>query len=191
MWWHMGVKGLDLALFDFVVSHRTRAVTLFARGAMDAGGSTVVLGVLALAGLAFVVWRRRLGVAIAVAGAVAGALLLSAGLKTVVERPRPPHPPALVHPHGYAMPSTHAADTAAAAVAAWLSLTQLGRAARRAVGAVLLAVVVVVGVCMVYLGAHWASDVVAGWALGAAVGAGAAWLVAQARRRSPWSQAVS
>ena len=85
----------------------------------------------AMAAFVFVVWRRRLGMAVAVAGAVAGAVLLSAGLKTVIERPRPPHPPALVHPRGYAMPSTHAADTSAAAVAAWLSLTQLGRAARR------------------------------------------------------------
>jgi membrane-associated phospholipid phosphatase len=185
MWSHMAMNALDWNLLEFVAAHRTRAVTWFARGAMNAGSSTIVLAALALFGLVYVVWRRRPGLAVAVVGAVVAAMLLSTGLKMVIERPRPRHPPALVHPAGYAMPSTHAADTAAAAVAAWLSLTQLGRPARRVAGAALGVAVVVVGFCMVYLGAHWASDVVVGWALGAAVGLGAARLVAQGWLRSP------
>ena len=35
----------------------------------------------------------------------------------------------------------------------------------------LLAVTALVGVCMVYLGAHWTTDVLAGWVLGAVIGA--------------------
>jgi len=64
---------------------------------------------------------------------------------------------------GQSFPSTHAADTAAAvSVFSWAAprLTPLG-----------LAVALLVGVSRVYLGAHWPTDVLAGWALGAAVGA--------------------
>lgn len=81
------------------------------------------------------------------------------------------------------MPSTDAALTAAAAVAVYLGLAWLDPARRRLVGAALAVGVLTVGVCLVYLGVHWTSDVVAGWALGVAVGAAAA--VTTAPRRPP------
>ena len=49
-------------------------------------------------------------------------------------------------------------------------------------GGVLAGGTVVVGVCLVYLGVHWATDVLAGCALGAALGVGAGVLC----RSGPW-----
>jgi len=63
---------------------------------------------------------------------------------------------------GKSFPSTHAADSAAAAtIFAWAlpRLSVLG-----------IALAAVVGFSRVYLGVHWPSDVAAGWALGTLVG---------------------
>ena len=72
------------------------------------------------------------------------------------------------------MPSTDAALTSAAAAVLVLGLTWLHPRRRRLVGAVLAAGVIAVGLCLIYLGAHWPTDVLAGWALGIAAGAAAA-----------------
>ena len=72
------------------------------------------------------------------------------------------------------MPSTDAALTSAGAAALYVGLTWLHPRRQRLVGAVLAAGVAAIGLCLIYLGVHWPTDVLAGWALGVAVGCGAA-----------------
>ena len=83
---------------------------------------------------------------------------------------------------GLAFPSGHAAQ----ATAVWGMLAALVAAAatrwstKVAAWSAAVFIAAVVGISRVYLGAHWPTDVLAGWALGAAVGAG---LVLLARLR--------
>lgn len=177
------MDGFDLWVLRFVANHRTYTLSRFARWLLEIGlEDDPVLVFLAIGGVVFVIATRRWRVAVAAALAFVAASFTTSVLKDVIQRPRPPPQLSLVYLGSYAMPSTHAARTAAIATAFVCSLTWVGRRTRIAVAAALAAAVVVVGATMVYLGGHWLTDVLAGWVLGGAIGWAAARLVN--RRRS-------
>ena len=102
-------------------------------------------------------------------GAMAGASLVFTVLKNVLDRNRPPVPDRLVSVTNESLPSGHATMSfvvvGTIVVLAWAGRSTLARvllvvAAAAWVGAV--------GATRVYLGVHWFSDVLAGWAVGAA-----------------------
>ena len=129
--------------------------------------------------------RRRFPLGAVLAGAsYVVATVLANILKAVFDRPRPPvdHPelhPLVDLPHSASMPSGHAAGAFAAAVAVGLVHPRLRWP--------LLALAALVALSRVWLGVHYASDVIAGAALGSAVAYGA-WRIAAiigARTSSP------
>jgi undecaprenyl-diphosphatase len=136
---------------------------------MTALGGIAVLVLLTSSVIIFV-WTlggRRASVAILIA--VIGALLLSFALKSFYSRPRPQLVPHGSHVYSHSFPSGHAMLSAATYLTLGMFLARM--VARRqlqflAVG-LAMTITVAVGVSRVYLGVHWPSDVLAGWALGA------------------------
>ncbi len=112
--------------------------------------------------------------------ASAGGLAVSSALKYTVDRPRPdlvPHGTLIYtssFPSGHSMMSAVVYLTLAALVA---RLMEKKRLKGYALG-IAMALTLLVGLSRVYLGVHWPSDVLAGWAAGAAWALGC-WLIAR------------
>jgi membrane-associated phospholipid phosphatase len=177
------VTWLDTTMMSWVDAHRFPLADQAARAVMAAATDRVVVSVVAIACLASVVVRRRYRLGAGVILAAVASTLVAGLLKEVVGRARPPASMALVHAGGLSMPSTDAALTSAVAVALYLGITRADPRHRKPVAGVLVVGVLAVGLCLVYLGAHWPTDVLAGWILGIAMGAGAAGVTIPRRRR--------
>ncbi len=132
-------------------------------------GSTVAMAVLAVAVGAWCWWRGRRADAVLAVGAMAGASLVFRLLKVLLDRARPPVADRLVTETNESLPSGHATMSMVVVgtivVLAWAGRSALARAAMVVAAA---AWVGAVGATRVYLGVHWVSDVLAGWAVGAA-----------------------
>ena len=124
--------------------------------------------------------RRRLPAAgLAAAAAAAAAGIIVTVVKEAVDRARPPIADPTLDPVGAvpasaSFPSGHSATAFATAVAVGLVYPRLR--------VPLLALAALVAVSRVYLGMHYSTDVVAGTALGVAVGLAAGWLALRAVR---------
>lgn len=166
----------DWRIMSAVAEHRTHIFDALTYRVMEVGTSPAVLLSGAVFCVAVVVWRRayRPGLAAAVSFLLASETV--AVLKPMIDRSRPPAHLALSHVGTPAFPSTHAAITSALAVALLLSVRWGGRRRALLAAGVLSGLVVFVGACMVYLGAHWPSDIVAGWLLGSAIGGVIGWV---------------
>jgi membrane-associated phospholipid phosphatase len=121
----------------------------------------------ALATIVACLGTRSLRPLVAVLLALLLAQIASDELKALTDRPRPPLTSAGIHalgalPPNGSFPSGHATLAAAVAAALWWS----SRRAALAVGAFAL----VIALSRLWLGVHYPSDVIAGLALGAALG---------------------
>jgi membrane-associated phospholipid phosphatase len=85
----------------------------------------------------------------------------------------------------YSYPSSHASRAAFLAGLVWVVLVSVGplRGRRWLAGGIAAALAVSLGLTRVYLGYHWPSDVLAGWALGLVSFSVVAWLVTRWRLR--------
>jgi undecaprenyl-diphosphatase len=154
------------------------------------GGITVL--VLVIGALTGYLWIRRAYHAMwLVLGASLGGLLLSTLLKGLFQRPRPPLTPHLTHVMLSSFPSGHTMNSAVVYLTLGLLLAQISDRTRMKVYCIAVAAImtILVGLSRVYLGAHYPSDILAGWTAGA-TWAGLCWLVARWLRRSGAVEAI-
>ena len=132
-------------------------------------GGTAVLALVTLVTATYLLVARKAGVALFLLFAVAGGSLLNLLMKSGFDRARPDLVAHLVKAQSSSFPSGHAMNSAIV----YLTLgTLLARAVpQRALKSYVIGVAVlltlIVGCSRVYLGVHWPTDVIGGWAIGA------------------------
>jgi undecaprenyl-diphosphatase len=164
---HPGPLPFDRTAADLIQGWRPQAAVDVVRVVTDVGSFPVTATLVAVT--AFMLARRGRGIepAVLVAGFVLTYIAVSL-VKVGIDRPRPAG--ALYHASGQSFPSAHAAySTAFPAVAVALTRVLPGLASRAVLIVVGLLVSAVVATSRVYLGVHYASDVLAGLGLGFAV----------------------
>jgi len=136
-------------------------------------GNSSTLVILAILVIAFAAWQKDPRTGWFIAGTLV-ALPINAILKKVVSRERPGVNDARVLPGprwGFSYPSGHSMGSAAfyGFLAAQVYIHGWVEGWKLAVVVLIAALPIGVGLSRIYLGAHWMSDVVGGWAGGAIV----------------------
>jgi membrane-associated phospholipid phosphatase len=162
----------DTAQFDSAV---TAAIHAYASApltsvmkALTIFGSSVVMAPLAILTLAVCYKRREFHALKTLAATFVGALILEFLLKFAFHRPRPVPFFDLPAPASFSFPSGHALFSFCffAGIAALLSPRLERRGAKFALWAVAVVLIVGIGLSRIYLGVHYPSDVLAGYAVG-------------------------
>lgn len=185
------IAGLAVARWPFGFD---RAVTIALHGAgpawlrsamidVTALGGTTVLTIVVVAAAALLLARRLwLTAALVVVASVTGSIAVQL-LKAEFGRARPAIVDPIVEVTGNSFPSGHAANSAIVylTVAGLVTQVSRGRATRNTIVALTILLVGAIGASRVYLGVHWASDVLAGWSFGTLWALG--WWLAGAKAR--------
>ena len=148
-------------------------------------GGNAVLTLLVVGVVVYLLSVGKRGTALLVGGAVGSGAILSAFLKLGFDRPRPDLVAHLSHAYSSSFPSGHAMLSAVTYLTLGVLLARAHERRRTKIIVMTYGVTltVLIGLSRIYLGVHWPTDVMAGWALGAAW-AVAWWLIAwQLQRR--------
>ena len=168
LWVSQGPLTVDIVILDFVAAHRQLAVSDAIEWFSSLGAFRVLAPITLLLFL-LLLWRDK-----RLAGffltTMIGIALINELIKHWVQRPRPGEPWAMLEWKSYAFPSGHSMASACFALTvciAWHKLYGSARAPKISfiVRFLFGFFVCAIGFTRVYLGAHYPSDVVAGWSV--------------------------
>jgi undecaprenyl-diphosphatase len=131
-------------------------------------GGVPVLSLLSLITIGFLAMARKYHAALLVAAATIGGTVLSSALKDFFERPRPTVVPHLMEVHSSSFPSGHSMMSAVVYLTLGALLDRFVEGRRLKLYCLFVAILLtsLVGCSRVFLGVHYPTDVLGGWAAG-------------------------
>lgn len=188
---HTAVTRFDVTILEWFHSSSNETGTRIFE-AITFLGSPLVLSILGIALAVYFISRRAWVFLTSWIAALIGAGILDWSLKVAVHRPRPAYAVAILHGHSFSFPSGHAlASLLAYGMTAYfvIVLKVKESSSRTTVICVAMILVLAIGVSRLYLGVHYFTDVVAGYAVGA-VWLSACVTGAEIARRQPAAQSL-
>ena len=174
----------DTSVMQFVGAHRgPKWLEEAGRDLTGLGGGAVLL-LVTLAVVGYLLGIKKYHAVLLVVIATGGGLIISLGLKDLVDRDRPAFFEHRSHVYTQSFPSGHSMLSAVVYLTLGSLLTRLvpGYVLKLYVLACALLITCLVGVSRVYMGVHWPTDVLAGWTAGL-VWSILCWLGARALQR--------
>jgi undecaprenyl-diphosphatase len=170
---HDPITQFDVTVANLLHQHATPTVTELAKG-ITRLGSPITIALWGVLVAAMLLTRKEYLTAAGWVAALLGGGLLDGMLKEIFQRPRPTWDAPILVARGFSFPSGHAMGSLVAyGMLAYVVWLQLGRPrARVALAGCILLLVLLIGLSRMYLGVHYFSDVIAGYA------AGTVWLTA-------------
>lgn len=131
-------------------------------------GGVTALTLLTATVIGYLLVARKFGTAALLAAATISGTLIGQVLKFTFARVRPTIVPRFVDIHTLSYPSGHAVNSAVVflTLGALLARAEPIRRMRVYIVAVAMLVTILIGFSRVYVGVHWPTDVIAGWAVG-------------------------
>lgn len=153
---------------DLATPVGSRSVQIAVRDATALGGTMPLIVLITIVAV-YLLLKQHTRTAMAVVGSTLLGVIASQVLKAVIDRGRPEIVPQLVPEVSGSFPSGHAMMSAIVylTLGAMLARLETQLVVRRFIIGTAIALTVTVGLSRVYLGVHWPSDVLGGWALGA------------------------
>ncbi len=160
---------LDGPVTRAIVEQRSDGLTTLFRAVTILGDRPALVPLVLVVGTILGIRRRSWAPLAFLAIAQLGSIVLYNAVKALVARPRPAIGPVVASATGFGFPSAHATQAAAVwgALAVLAGRSLADRRSRGAVAGAAAALVGLIGVSRLYLGVHWATDVVGGWTMGA------------------------
>ena len=164
----IGLQIISIQHFDhlsvaWISLHRSFFLNDFSVSLSYIGGLPFTL-LLCSVGCVYFYWKKKIANILFIGVGISGSVALGWSLKYLVDRPRPDMMYQMVKTYGASFPSAHSLYAAVLASLVWGIVYQ--KAEAKVIAAVAILWCLAMGFSRVYLGAHFPTDVIAGWSIG-------------------------
>ena len=157
------IQHFDLTAVVWMSEHRIALLDLITIGLSTVGGLPATLFICAL-WCVYLVRQKSYYTILFICGSVASGSIFGWILKYLVDRPRPEAALQMVNTYGASFPSAH--SIYAAIISALILFILHKHSAAKVIGIFACLWFLSMGISRIYLGAHYPTDVLAGWSIG-------------------------
>ena len=157
------IQRFDHSTVAWISLHRSFFLNDFSVSLSYIGGLPFTL-LLCSVGCVYFYWKKKIANILFIGVGISGSVALGWSLKYLVDRPRPDMMYQMVETYGASFPSAHSLYAAVLASLVWGIVYQKAQA--KVIAAVAILWCLAMGFSRVYLGAHFPTDVIAGWSIG-------------------------